>query len=169
MAHIRGNVSVHKTSLTPSLFIEVSVPNQKSEWSCMCVLWVSILPHSKIFQLDLWRVPWVWYFVLFILFHFIGNYSNIEKSCVPSNFELFIEYHVHVVTMQYEYIKKGSSCILFSRLQTPDQSEHWPLGNTGITIQSVLYIHIFQVIRSYIPCWQYEYCLFIMHVLDWQV
>jgi hypothetical protein len=35
-------------SLTPSLFIEVPVPSQQSEWSCICVLGVAILPLSKI-------------------------------------------------------------------------------------------------------------------------
>ena len=36
----------HKTSLTRSFFIEVPVPNKESEWSCICVLGVSILPLS---------------------------------------------------------------------------------------------------------------------------
>jgi hypothetical protein len=31
-----------KTSITPSLFIEVLVPSQESEWSCICMLGVSI-------------------------------------------------------------------------------------------------------------------------------
>ena len=34
----------HKTSLTPSLYIEVPVPRQEGERSCIGVLWVSILP-----------------------------------------------------------------------------------------------------------------------------
>jgi hypothetical protein len=45
---LRGEVRAHKTSLTPPLFIEVSVPSQKSERSCICAkgndfasLWVS--------------------------------------------------------------------------------------------------------------------------------
>jgi len=29
----------HTTSLTPSLFIEVTVPSQGSEWSCIRMLW----------------------------------------------------------------------------------------------------------------------------------
>jgi len=44
-------VCVHNTSLTPPLFIEVSVPTQKSERSCM------------IFILDFGIVPTVWYFL----------------------------------------------------------------------------------------------------------
>ena len=39
----RGGLA-HKTSLTPPLFIEVPVPSQESERSCICVLEVSILP-----------------------------------------------------------------------------------------------------------------------------
>jgi len=35
---------VHKTSLTPPPFIEVSVPSLESERSCICVLQISILP-----------------------------------------------------------------------------------------------------------------------------
>ena len=37
---LRGEVWVHKTSLTLSCFIEVHVPNQASARSCMCVLGV---------------------------------------------------------------------------------------------------------------------------------
>ena len=43
----------HKTSLTPPLFIEVSVPRQESERSCICVLGVLILPVSMGFLLYL--------------------------------------------------------------------------------------------------------------------
>jgi hypothetical protein len=44
----------HKTNLTLPLFIEVSVPSQKSEWSCtcICVLRVSIFLLSSCFLLD---------------------------------------------------------------------------------------------------------------------
>jgi hypothetical protein len=38
MPYIRGEVSAHKTNLTLPLFIEVSLPSQESEWSCICVL-----------------------------------------------------------------------------------------------------------------------------------
>ena len=40
---LRGKVLVHRTSLTPPLFIEVPVPSQESEQSCISVLGVSIL------------------------------------------------------------------------------------------------------------------------------
>jgi hypothetical protein len=33
-----------RTSLTPPLFIDVPVPSKESEWWCICVLGVSILP-----------------------------------------------------------------------------------------------------------------------------
>jgi len=46
------------TSLTPSLFlIEMPVPSQESEWSCICVLVALILPLSTIFLLDYGTVP----------------------------------------------------------------------------------------------------------------
>ena len=38
-----------KTSLTPSLFLEVPVPNEESERLCICVLDVSIVPLVTIF------------------------------------------------------------------------------------------------------------------------
>ena len=34
---LNGEVCVHKTRLTPPLFIEVSIPSQEREWSCICV------------------------------------------------------------------------------------------------------------------------------------
>ena len=36
-----GEVWTHETSLTPPLFIDVSIPSQESERSCICVLGVS--------------------------------------------------------------------------------------------------------------------------------
>jgi hypothetical protein len=36
--NVRGEVSAHKTNLTLPLFIEVSLPSQESEWSCICVV-----------------------------------------------------------------------------------------------------------------------------------
>jgi hypothetical protein len=50
------------TSLTLPLFFKVPVPWQKMEWSCSCVLGVSILPLSTIFLLDFGHVLTVWYF-----------------------------------------------------------------------------------------------------------
>ena len=37
---------VHKTRLTPAIYIEVSVPSHERGWSCICVLRVSILSLS---------------------------------------------------------------------------------------------------------------------------
>ena len=47
--HSEGEVWADKTSLTLPLFIEVSVPRQESERSCVCVLGASILPLSMIY------------------------------------------------------------------------------------------------------------------------
>jgi hypothetical protein len=59
---LRGQVWVHKTSLTPTFVTEVSVPSKKREHSCICELGVSILPFSAIFLLDIGTVVTVWYF-----------------------------------------------------------------------------------------------------------
>jgi hypothetical protein len=47
----------HKTSLTPPLLIEVSVPSQESKWSCICVrstVLIYILPLSD-FAIGFWN------------------------------------------------------------------------------------------------------------------
>ena len=61
----RGEIWVHNTSLTLPLFFKVPVPRKKIEWSCSCVLGVSILPLSTIFLWDFGNVPTVWYFLFF--------------------------------------------------------------------------------------------------------
>jgi hypothetical protein len=45
-------------------FIEVPVPSQESERSCIYVLGISILLLSTIFLLDIETVPTVWYIVM---------------------------------------------------------------------------------------------------------
>jgi hypothetical protein len=59
----KGEVWLHKTSLTPPLFIEVTVPSKENEQSCICVLGVSILSPSTFLRFDLGIVPTVWYFL----------------------------------------------------------------------------------------------------------
>ena len=49
---ISWDVYVHKTSLTLPLFIEVSLPSQENEQSCIFVLWVSIFPLSMFRQFN---------------------------------------------------------------------------------------------------------------------
>ena len=44
LSSLREEVWVHKTSLTPPLFIEVPVPIQENKRSCIWVLGVLILP-----------------------------------------------------------------------------------------------------------------------------
>ena len=69
----RGKVWSHKTSIIPPhLYIEVIVPSQESELSCICVLEISTLPLSTMFLLDFRTVPIVWYISLFVVFHFLG-------------------------------------------------------------------------------------------------
>ena len=67
-------VRANKSSLTPPLFIEVPVPSQEIEQSCICVLRVSILLLSTVFLLD--------FIELFkqcgiFIFHYINDCQNI--------------------------------------------------------------------------------------------
>ena len=48
---VRGKIWVQKTSLSPPHNIEIPVPSQESEGSCICVFAVSILPLSTILEL----------------------------------------------------------------------------------------------------------------------
>ena len=74
---------VHKTSLTTLLFIEISVPSQESERSCICVLGVSIVSRSTIFQFDFGIVPAVWYNPLvFYICHFMYILAAFVITCV---------------------------------------------------------------------------------------
>ena len=59
-----------KTNLSPPLLIEVPVPIQECEWSCMCVRGIYF---SMIFLLEIGTVPTVWCF--FFVFHFISYFS----------------------------------------------------------------------------------------------
>jgi hypothetical protein len=55
-------VCSNTTSFTPPLCIEVFVPSQESEQSCICVLGIYILSLSMIPQLDFWDFPTVFLF-----------------------------------------------------------------------------------------------------------
>ena len=54
---LRGDVWDHKISLTPPLFIEVPVPSQDNDMSCICVLEVTICLFQRLFDwiLELFR------------------------------------------------------------------------------------------------------------------
>jgi hypothetical protein len=49
------------------IFMKVPVPSQESELSCICVLGVSIFPHSTILIIHFGNVRTVWSFLCFIL------------------------------------------------------------------------------------------------------
>ena len=57
---------LNKTSLAPPIFIEGSVISQESEWSCIIMLGVSILPFSMILIFDFGIGSTVCYFLQFI-------------------------------------------------------------------------------------------------------
>ena len=59
-----------KANLMPPPFIEVPVPTQESDRSCICMLLVSNLPLSRIVVYDFVIDPTVWCFCF--LLHFIS-------------------------------------------------------------------------------------------------
>ena len=69
---LRKEILVHKISLIPALFMEVTLPSQESERSCICVLRVSILVS------DLQNCSDNVLFLFFILFPL--NYCIIQIS-----------------------------------------------------------------------------------------
>ena len=79
-------------SLTTPHFIEVPVPNQESEQSCLCVLGVSILPLSEIFPLDFGIVQTMWYFLFFILSAYIFICEKFYKNESSKQFKTNIDY-----------------------------------------------------------------------------
>ena len=65
----------HKTSLTPQLFIEVPVPSQTNEWSCIYVLGTLNLPFSTILIIDFKILPTEQYL---FFFYFDRSYGKIN-------------------------------------------------------------------------------------------
>jgi hypothetical protein len=55
LVFLKTLASYNPSSLTPSLFTEVHVLSQKSEWSCICVLGISNFPIFTIFLLNIWN------------------------------------------------------------------------------------------------------------------
>jgi len=83
---LRGEVWDNKISLTPPLFIEIPVPSQECDQSCIVVLGLSILHISTSFLLDCGTVLSLWYFLFFILFHLISNsllVQNLYNMFIP--------------------------------------------------------------------------------------
>ena len=96
---LRGEVLVHKISLITLLFIEVPVPNQESEQSCICMLSMSIF--------DFRIVPTVWYFFhfIFILFTVLSIYHQMTASDYP--FGIFItasDYPFGIIITASDYL-----------------------------------------------------------------
>ena len=71
---LREELWAHGASLTPPLFIEVSLRSKESERSCICVLGVLILPLSSFFIFYFVIVQTVWYCLplsTFLIFYFV--------------------------------------------------------------------------------------------------
>ena len=70
----------HKTSLTPSLFIQLLVTRQESEWSCISMLGVSILPLSTILFFHFGIVQTVCYFFIFFSHFIMSRTTNLTYN-----------------------------------------------------------------------------------------
>ena len=69
---LRVEFWTHQVNLFLPLFIEVPVPSQESEWSCICVLGV-LIDCASFYDFDIW----FWncsYSVVLIVFHFYYMY-----------------------------------------------------------------------------------------------
>ena len=109
---LRGEVKVHKTSLTPPLFIEVHVPSQGREPSCIWVLGVSISSFSTIFLLDFGPALTVLFFILlqepFLYSDVISveqfricNYNIIVQAiCIPITDDSSV--HIHNISNKFK-------------------------------------------------------------------
>ena len=113
-------VWAHTTSWTSSRFIELSVPSQESERSCICVVEVSILPLSASLHLDFGTVPTVCYFWGFfcILWH--------QKRFV---FTLFIYYLIYLHTGQTKNYTIGICCSFAKHAALRRKSKDWSSRN----------------------------------------
>ena len=58
------------SSFTHTLFIEVLIPSQESEQSCICMTEVSILPLSMFFLLNFGTVSTMFFFFMFLNYNF---------------------------------------------------------------------------------------------------
>ena len=82
---LRGEIWDHKTSLIQPHFIEVSVPRQEWERSCICILRVLILSLSTILIFDFRIVPTVWLFLFFILWTKRSTTSHLKPLNTKKN------------------------------------------------------------------------------------
>jgi hypothetical protein len=61
----------------------------ENEWLCIYVLGVSILSLSKIFRLDIWTIPTIWYILFLIWFIKAVNFNSTkwrgEIKCMKTN------------------------------------------------------------------------------------
>jgi len=64
---LRGEVWTHKTSLTPPLYIEVPVPTEECEWSCICMLGLSNFASIYDLSIGYWNCSDN---IVFFVFHF---------------------------------------------------------------------------------------------------
>ena len=89
---LRGDGWSYKTGLTPPLFTEVHIPNQESQWSCICVcqgyrycLFYDLILNFRI-------VPTVWYFC------FSFYFSTKEQLILQDKFS-YCKFSTHILNI----------------------------------------------------------------------
>ena len=97
--------------------ITVPVPSQESKQSCICMIVVSILSLSTIFQWNLGNVLTAWYFwflILFLRHHYRTNIDKLGNVPCIIKFSFFFYLHVYGSKIQDGHHHKsiGSSGIM---------------------------------------------------------
>ena len=111
------------------MLLEVPAANQESEWSCICVLFVSILPDSTISQLDFGTVLMLWHCLVFHLFNNITyNYIFLDLTIFTKLHELKKNVKYDCYQMKYEFLqikflKKRLTCLSCSRFPLPPSGD----------------------------------------------
>ena len=70
ICHLGVEVYGRRISLPPPLFIEVPIPSQESEWSCLCVLEYRFSISFFLYSNGFWNYPDS---VVLFVFHFVNR------------------------------------------------------------------------------------------------
>ena len=98
---LRGEICVHKTSLSQPLIIVVPVPSQESEGSCNWMLRVSCLPLSMIYLFHLRTDSTVRFFWFFIFITNLYLFDLMFFSCCFDHFGLYDRYRLDYIAIWF--------------------------------------------------------------------
>jgi len=115
---LRGG-GANKTSLTPPHFIEVSIARQDVDWSCICVLEVSVASVSAVFLLYFGFVTTVWYFFPFLLALQSFDYERKDYSTKPSCALIYFTPNKKLL-IERSYFKMSFTCKKLDIIHTRD-------------------------------------------------